>query len=58
MTSLLTRFLFAVYLHIQAPTLVRGLASGMLAAGEFSFLPETRQSCLVNDEQTDGLYKD
>mmetsp|Transcript_14609 Transcript_14609/g.33916 ORF Transcript_14609/g.33916 Transcript_14609/m.33916 type:complete len:181 (-) Transcript_14609:96-638(-) len=25
---------------------------------KFSFLPETRQSCLVNYEQTDGLYKD
>ena len=46
------------YLHIQAPTLVRGLASGMLAAGDFSFLPETRQYRLVNGEQTDGLYKE
>ncbi|EJK48218.1 hypothetical protein THAOC_33005, partial [Thalassiosira oceanica] len=46
------------YLLIQAPTLVRGLASGMLAAGKFSFLPETRQYRLVNDEQTVGLYKD
>jgi len=46
------------YLHIQAPTLVRGLASGMLAAGDFSFLPETRQYRLVADEQPDGLYQD
>ena len=46
------------YLHIQAPTLVRGLASGMLAAGDFSFLPETRQYRLVADEQPDGLYHD
>lgn len=46
------------YLHIQSPTLVKGLAGRMVKAGDFSFLPGTRQYRLVENEQPEGLYRD
>ena len=46
------------YLHIQSPTLVKGLAGRMVKAGDFSFLPGTRQYQLVETEQPEGLYRD
>ena len=46
------------YLHIQSPTLVKGLAGRMVAAGDFSFLPGSRQYRLVETEQPEGLYRE